>query len=454
VLAAPWPAGSEPMIVEEEGSGWRLRAARAERGLTEEALAGEMRRWAELLGTPRTEITAGVIAEWESGARPMDGGARRLLRLALETPDQSWCGLAPPLDVDVWSLFRPARPELDDPERRRHLLRSEATVGEPAGLDPDRLGAVLDETARVDRRVVESLGFVSRQFTRRWGTEPAHTTRRRLHGHLQVLVTLLDDPMPGDLRRGLESAAAATAAFAGSVSILVGRPADAGVYLDIGRRMARAAGDAENEAMALLFTSQLYSLVCPAQAGGDTPRAQALLEAADRRLGRTTAPIANAWVLLRGAEEWAGGDERTAFRLVDEADRLAAGADRIPADGICCRWSTDLHTAYRGNIAILAGRPASGIPLLEAALARLPRELVATRPMATADLGGAYAQVGEIDQACTLLARALALALAARLPDPVLRVRRVRDRRLAGHAALAPVRDLDERLRAAQASFA
>jgi len=424
--------------------GWRLRAERAERGLTEDALAREMRRWAELHGAPRPDITANAVAEWEEGARPLDSTALRLLWLALETPNDGWADV----DVDVWSLFRPARREASDRARRREFLGSVASIGNPEALDADRLDAVLDETVRVDPRVVESLGVVARQFNRRWGLEAPHVMRRQMHVHLEVILTLLDHAMGGDLRRDLESAAATTAANAGSVSILVGRPDTAAVYLQLALRWARDADDAEGEAAALLFSSRLYSHVCPARPTGDPARAQALLEAADHRLRRRTAPVANAWVLLRAAEEVAGADELAAFRLADEADRLVATAGSVPADGVCSRWSADLQIAYRGNINVLAGRPASGIPLLEAALAAFGKERVATRPMATADLAGAYAQLGEIDHACTLLGEALRQAEAAGLPDPVMRVRRIRDQRLGAHASHAAVRELDERLSA------
>jgi transcriptional regulator with XRE-family HTH domain len=427
-----------------DDQGWRLRAARAERGLTEDALAREMRQWADLHGAPRPEISANTIAEWEAGSRPMDRGALRLLSLALETPNHGWTDV----DVDVWSLFRPAHREPADGTRRRDFLGYAASLGAPAGLDPDRLDSVLEETVRVDQRVVEGVVFVARQFRKRWGAEPSHVVRRRVRAHLEAILMLLDRSMGGDMRRDLGAAAATTAVMAGLLSILVGRQDSASVYLEIALRNAREADDAESEAMALLFSSQLHSRICPPRPTGDPAMARALLEAADRRLGRTTAPVANAWVLLRTAEERAGGDERTAIQLADEADRLTAAAGPIPADGLCSRWSTDLNVAYRGNIYVLAGRPARGIPLLETALAALPKEMVATRPMATADLGGAYAQLGEIDHACVLLGEALAGAVAAGVADPMMRIRQVRAHRLAEHAEHAAVRALDEQLRA------
>jgi hypothetical protein len=425
--------------------GWRLRAARAERGLTEEALAVEIRHWADLHGTPRPEISAGTIAEWEDETRPIDGADLRLLWLALETPNQGW---ADP-DADVWSLCRPARRPAGDRARRQEFLRYAASLGRPVALDPDRLDAVLDETVRVDRRAVESLAFMARQFRKRWGVEPAHVIRRQVHAHLAAILTLLDHAVAGDLRRELEAAAATAAVFAGYASIQAGRSEPAAVYLELGRRLAREAADAEVEAIGLLLTSRLYSRVCPAGVTVDPAAARALLEAADHRLGRRAAPVANAWVLLREAEELAGHDERAAFRLIDEADRLTLGAGTIPADGLCSTWNMDLHVAYRGNVNVLAGHAARGIPLLEAALAALPTHQVGTRPAATADLAGAYATQGELDRACALLREALGLAVAAGLSDAVTRVRRVRDRHLAAHAATPAVRDLDEQLRTA-----
>ena len=75
------------------------------------------------------------------------------------------------------------------------------------------------------------------------------------------------------------------------------------------------------------------------------------------------------------------------------------------------------------------GRPARGIPLLEAALVALP----------------------EVDHACALLREALAMAMAAGLPEAVTRARAARELRLAAHGKVPAVCDLDEELRAAAA---
>ena len=55
---------------------------------------------------------------------------------------------------------------------------------------------------------------------------------------------------------------------------------------------------------------------------------------------------------------------------------------------------------------------------------------------------------GEIDHACELLTRALTQAVAAGLPEPVKRVRRIHDQQLCAHPTVPAVRRLGDRLRA------
>ena len=272
IAGGGWIAGGAAEELMMRDGGWKLRAARAERGLTEDALAMEVRRWADLHGTSRPEITAATIAEWEAGSRPIDGAALRLLWLALVAPNRRW---ADP-DVAVWSLFRPAgRP--DHAARRQEFLDYAATLGEPVTVDPDRLDAMLDEAIRVDSRTVEGLAFVARQLRKRLGTEPPHATRRLAHAHLEAILGLLDHTIAGDLRHNLEAAAAMTAVFAGIVSIYVCRLEPAAVYLELGQRLAREAGDVETEAIGLLAASRLHSHISPLGPTGNPARARELL---------------------------------------------------------------------------------------------------------------------------------------------------------------------------------
>jgi hypothetical protein len=421
------------------GAGWRLRAARAELGLTEDALADAMRRWAAVRNEPRPDITAEAVADWEAGVRPIDPATLRLLWLALEVP--GWDD-AP--GIDTWSLFRPSDPEANQGQRRRDLVRSLASLGEPAGLDAEHLSGTLEESLRVDRPLVEGLTFVARRFPKAWGQQPPHVLRQHVHGHLHAVQALLDGLMPGRARRELESAAATAATFAGMISLFVDLYEDSAIYLRMGARLAESAGDAEVHALSLMLASYLSSAMEPDAQWPDPNLARAQIEAAVRLVSPGTSPIARAWVLLRAAEEhgWAG-DELGAYRLMDEAERLSS-IGRVPPDGLVSPWTADTHLTFQGEVAAICGRFDRAIALLEGGVAKLGPDKVAMRSRALSDLAAAHARQGNVDHACDLLVEAYVLARRGGLSDRMPRILAVRKRYLAAHAAEPAVRRLDD----------
>jgi hypothetical protein len=155
--------------------------------------------------------------------------------------------------------------------------------------------------------------------------------------------------------------------------------------------------------------------------------------------------------LVRQAEEKGfRKDALGSARLLDQADDVLRVAPR-DADGVyAALWSANLHVAFRGKIAMLVGNASKAIPLLELALTRERFEAVHNRLNMTADLGGAYAQAGDLDHAVALLVRALSNALEAGSIDCVNRVAQIRNREFHGHEFDPLVRSLDERLQAAR----
>jgi hypothetical protein len=429
------------------GQGWRLRAARAELGLTEDMLAAEMRRWAEFFGEPRPEITPDTVADWEGGLVPLDLATIRLLWLVLEVPSWNRVALAGDLGVDTWSLFRPSDPVANLGQRRRELLHYLARLGEPSTLDPEHLNGALEATLKIDRRLVEGLARASRRLAMEWGHESPQVLRQHVHGHLQIVQGLLDGLMPSRSRRELESAAATSATFAGLISIVVDQDEDAGIYLQLAERFAESAGDSEVLSLALMFSSHLSSALKPDARTSDPVQALALIDAATRLVSAETSPLARAWVLVRGAEEYAWNhDEAGAFRMLDEAQRLSS-VGGVTSDGLAGRWNSDTHISFRGEVAALCGRHDVAIPLLEMAVSRMGPERVASRPRALVDLAAAHAQQGEVDHACGLLSDAFELARRAGLGERMGRVVGVRQRLLARHAGEPAVRRLDEQVR-------
>ena len=433
--------------MDAHGQRWRLRAARAELGLTEDMLAAEMRRWADVWGEPRPDITADMVADWEGGLVLLDLATIRLLWLALEVPSWDRVGLASDLGVDTWSLFRPSDPVANLGQRRRELLHYLATLGEPAALDPEHLSGALEATLKIDRRLVDGLARAARRLPVEWGHESPQVLRQHVHGHLQITQALLDGLMPSRSRRELESAAATSATFAGLISIVVDQHEDAGIYLQLAERLAESAGDTEVHSLALMFSSHLSSALKPDAHTPDPVQALALIDAAARMVSAETSPLARAWVLVRCAEEYAWNrDEVGAFRLLDEAQRLS-NVGGVTSDGLAGRWNGDTHIQFRGEVAALVGRYDVAIPLLETGVSRMGPERVASRPRAMVDLAAAHAQRGEVDQACALLSEAFELARRSGLGERIGRVIEVRRRHLERHAAEPAVRRLDEQVR-------
>lgn len=68
------------------------------------------------------------------------------------------------------------------------------------------------------------------------------------------------------------------------------------------------------------------------------------------------------------------------------------------------------------------------------------------RSVALADLGAAYASLGDVEHACSLLQRALDLADQAGLAYAIQRVHGIRAQHLVEYETEPPVRQLDERL--------
>lgn len=413
--------------------GRRLRILRRRRGLSQAIVAnrvGHSERWLR-------DVETGAVDLWVADS------VRLAEILGVDAADLVRGPVAPPtwwrgLPDRVSAAARPAEIATVQPDVARLVQM----------LDSERLRAALGRSSKVDRRLVESMSFVARQLPRNWGDLPYRIMRQLVHTQLLAFQALLSEPLSGSLRRDMEAAAAATAAFAGQVSIFGGKREDALRYLGLATRLARRGGDAETQALSLMFTSHLHSdAFLGGQRDANQREARELLEAADRILGPSTAAIARAWVLLCRAEELAGSDEFAAWRLVEEAERLYS-AGGVPADGICCHWGPHLLVTYRGHVALVSDHPGQAVPLLESALSALRPGALMTRSAARADLSRAYSRLGEIDLACDLLGQAFDLAQQAGLTGPVAAIRRVRSSDLGSHATEPAVRRLDERISA------
>jgi hypothetical protein len=315
-----------------------------------------------------------------------------------------------------------------------------------AGILDINVADLLDRRTGVDGWLVEHLCTVGRALPKNLGRLPVPALARWARAHLRSVCALLDVPMPGALKRVLQSTAAESATLAGLLLIELGTPDRAGVYLRLAIRLASDAGNEDVRALALIFASELCSCVRPNGRHENPSMARALLEAAER--SATSGGPVRARALLRLAEERVfAGDETEANRLLD-AGGWIAGPDLVSDEGVQGLWDSAYPLAFRGNVARLAGQPEQACRLLENALEILHQRSPSNRAKMTVELSRAYAEHGDIDHACDLLSDAHTTAHEAGLKGVLRGIQRLRERHFTRYATEPSVCRLDERLRA------
>jgi transcriptional regulator with XRE-family HTH domain len=383
--------GAHPSI------GWRVRRLRDKRQLTQEALAGlvgRTRRW--LISVEQDEV---------------DIRFSDLLRLA------------DALQIPVAQLIDPSAP------------RERATS---AGHDPRRRSTLDQRWLEDIRRLLDDAG---RKY---WDLPP-----RSLLPSVRALLATLQDGLRGTengpLRRPLLSLTAETAALEGFLAFRLDNRGDAGLSFRMAEDLAEAAGDQPLRAHALVGLHALYSSVPLGGHGGDTAAALAMLDEAERAAGRAADPLLRTWIHAGRAEEHAVlGDPIACQRDLDDADRALSSAGRRTT-GFFSHWDRFRLAGFRGNCLLILGHPREAAATLAEALRNTPPSLLGPYACVCADLGAAHAQLGDVERACDLLSRGLAVACRAEAgPDGIERIAGIRNRYI--HADSPVVKDLDEQL--------
>jgi hypothetical protein len=301
-------------------------------------------------------------------------------------------------------------------------------------------------TSELLARNLDSLTGLTIDYSRRSHEVAPASLLPAVEQHLEHLKALLEVSHIAALRSGLLSLAARTAGLAGYLSFRCENNGDARIQYALAETLAREAGDGPALAFTLTARSVLCSAVPGGGVGGDTSLTLPLLDEAERRAG-TSAPFVRAWVHMRRADEHAlAGNAPASERDLLEADRWLA---RGRFEGDPFYGSAAGLVGYRASRAVLLRQPGEAIDAVETALAGRTSSAASDqeRSILVMLLGAAYAQRGEVEQACALLRDSLAAAVDAGLRLRVQRVAGLRRRHLDGVQAAA-VRQLDEQLRA------
>ncbi len=419
-----------------------LRREREARGWSLDDVADQLVRAEVDLGLSPSQTDGHSVGRWERGERrPRPHAVQALCHLFRRTPVQ--LGL-----VDEGS-------EEPDVIRREFLrlggvLVGAAAIGHPDSLEPwERLARAMRHPSRTDLEAVGHLEQLTVTFENLEAQASPRTLIRPVAGHLGTISGLLEGTPPPDFRRQLLSLAAESAGLLAWLSWDVGAASrdQARAYVRTALAAAQEAGDtalgaylvgtasvvehAKDEAAARLqFLEGTPYGFSVDDASSSTRAWLAGLEAeANALLGRTTESLR---ALERANLAWSRSADDYALRprsVFFDAARMAG------EQGIC--------------LARL-GRTTEARAVLTSALADLDRNQHKSRPRLLIALASAHGADGDVDEACRLASEAFSSAISMAVQPNLQDVLALR-RQLEPWRDTQAVRDLDERLAAAQA---
>jgi tetratricopeptide (TPR) repeat protein len=328
---------------------------------------------------------------------------------------------------------------------RRAFLRSLAGLGAVAimddgwlqlGADPPRVGAFL----------LSGLEGINRHFAVRRETVPPPLLRLELVDHLDYLRGLVGQSLPDDLQARLLVIASDAARRVGWNSYQLGYREQARADLQLASDLAQEAYSGERWAAALVYQADIARDTDP-----DPDVALRLAEAAVMAAGPHAVPQLQMAVRVTRAEMYAAAGELFASMVDLHAAQeiMATSGPWKPGSGLVPPHSQTELAAIRGSCELRLGSIAPtqarrAVTTLEAAFGEMAPARVIWRGMVQANLGAAYTQIGEPEQAAATLVAALDLARLDGARHNVDRVRGIRQRLL--KVDVPAVRDLDQRL--------
>jgi transcriptional regulator with XRE-family HTH domain len=415
-----------------------LRSLRQRRGWTLEDVVKELDRVAEGSGHGPLGVDTNTLSRWERGVRRPSRRYARLLCLTYELP--------PTADqlARICQRVPDGREEAHlEPELPHYLALADLA----AGLDWERLSAMLRTPPRLDEHQMDELYVLTRKYAQGSETAVPAVHLRAVRGHLELLKGLLASAHVNGQIRGLRSIAGETAALAGWLSFLLDDRGSAHAAYALAGEFAGQAEDTLLGAHLLVVRSLLHSRVPWGWvSGGDTVMAMALLDRAQAEAGPPS-PFLHSWLLAhRAGEHAAAGDANAAQRDLEGA-ATALSAASTGSYGLFGYWDGTRLAAARGACAVSLGESTEAITVLEDALAKVCPGVTVVRCNILTDLGAAYALEWELGQACVLLTDALAMAAQAGLGGAVQRIVAVRQQHLTKWRRTSQVAELDEQLR-------
>ncbi|MGH8910495.1 MAG: hypothetical protein ACRD0K_29380 [Egibacteraceae bacterium] len=389
---------------------------------------------------------------WEERKHAPTRGVQKKLCAFLDVASIAELGLGCGLEAARYAAWMTEDERNAEVNRRRFCIVTGAALG-ACVLPVSKLVAgaqLLDGTRDVGAGELTFATEVATDLASRYAATPNAEVIAAAKAHAYTLLHLLKQASmtPGNRTRLLAIASDA-ACLVGYGYANAGRLAEANAWFADARKLARAAGDRRLEALALAASAWI-PLNAPYP---DHTEALTAFEAAAEYQGFLS-PAGRAWVFGNLALERAAlRDDLGSGRFLELARIAAAlvphdepGWGWWSTDGDLAGWEDDARpNVYTGLRASRLGRPAEAVGLFDAALDGTTSPV--RRALPHTDLTTACVALGDVDQTCASAMTALDQAKTHGVGIVAGKIRAARSTFPPAWSTLAPVIELDERLR-------
>jgi transcriptional regulator with XRE-family HTH domain len=300
----------------------------------------------------------------------------------------------------------------------------------------DRFVKAIAAPARLDTSVLQDLEAITRSF---WKLR-ANTTLDLLGGvqeHFHAIVHLLKHPLPSAPSRHLCALAGEIAQMLGQMLFDVRELALAWPYYTMSVHAAQAAGDQELWATGLGRMSLLLTF------DGRPQQGLALLDRA-KHFDLQSARI-RCWLAAIEAEAQAHlGNVSACLQALERAKQIQA-REPLGEDRYAVGMNASRLAGYEGACFARLQQPSRALPALQHAMDLLDAEAIRRRSSILTDMGLAYAQQGEVWEACRVAGEALVITAQTRSLRVFSQVRTLRSA-LEPWKESAPVQELEQQM--------
>jgi hypothetical protein len=396
-----------------------------------------------------------TVARWEGREHEPCAALEAALCDYFEVGAAAVLGLGPSLVAARWWTHMTPEEMRQEVLHRRKMLHRMGTAGAACLLLPvsDLVATaqLLDGTLRIGAGDLAFARQTATDIAIAYAAKPDTNAIRAARAHAYTLLDLLKDAqMSPEIDKQLRSIASDAASLAGYADLNAGKLDKADRWFDKALTLARQAGDRRLEALALVCCAWIP--LCAPEPDRDATLT-ALETAAEFQ--RFLPPAGRTWVFANlGDEHAAHGNDLASGRFFEQA---RAAANYIPhaepgwgwwsIHGELAGWDSGRANGFAGGRALFLGRPAEALQLFNLALAGTTRPV--RRASLFEDLTNSCVALRDPDRACAFGKAALDEAKTHELGLFREKIRKARKSFPPKWNTLAPVIELDERLRLA-----